>query len=133
MHMIADMKKIARSVGFAWKGLRHAYRSDKSFRLEVVYGLPAYLCVGWMLFPFAPWEFLLYLFSYLFILTVELVNTAFEKMLDRVHPEDHELIGKSKDISSAAVLVAFLFAIAVVVVLVLTRLSHVTLTPFPFA
>lgn len=133
MRILSDMRKIGRSVHFAVKGLRHAFRSDKSFRLEVVYGLPAYLTVGWVLYPFAPWEILIYVFSYLFILTIELVNTAFEKMLDRIHPEDHELIGKSKDISSAAVLVAFLFAIAVVVVLTLTRLAQATLVPFPFA
>ncbi|MEK7118119.1 MAG: diacylglycerol kinase, partial [Patescibacteria group bacterium] len=90
------IKKIVRSSILALRGLRHAYCSDKSFRAEIRYGLPIYLFLGWYLAPFYAWEFLFYVFSYLFILTVELVNTAFEKMLDRIHPEQHDLIGKSK-------------------------------------
>ena len=120
--MKKDIQKIIRSVKFAVKGIRHAYASDRSFHLEVVYGLPVYVLIGCVLAPFQPWEFLAYVGSYALILIVELVNTAFEKMLDRVHPEDHDLIGKSKDISAASVLVAFIFAILVVGTLCVTRL-----------
>ena len=119
--IITDIKKIFRSTRIAMNGLVHAYRSDKSFRLEVNYGLPVYALIAWFLAPFQPWEFLVYTFSYLLILIVELVNTAFEKMLDRIHPEQHELIGKSKDIASAAVFMAFVFAGTVVLVLTLVR------------
>lgn len=118
------MKKIFRSTRFAGKGLYHAYRSDKSFRMEINYGLPAYLVLGWYLYPFQAWELLLYIFSYFLILIIELVNTAFEKMLDRLHPEEHELIGKSKDIASAAVLAAFMFAVIVVAVLIYARCAY---------
>lgn len=117
------MKKILSSLRFAGKGLRHAYVSDKSFRMEVVYGSLVYLVLGWFLFPFQSWEIVLYTFSYIFILVVELINTAFEKMLDRVHPEQHESIGRSKDMAAAAVLLTFLFAIIVVLVLISARLS----------
>lgn len=105
-----DIQRIIRSVRYGAKGLRHAYKSDKSFRLELFYGLPVYLILGWLYFPMAGWEFFMFLLSYVLILVVELVNTAFEKMLDRVHPDEHELIGKSKDISAGAVLLTFLFA-----------------------
>lgn len=116
------MKKILRSIRFAWRGLRHAYIADKSFQMEINYGLPIYLFLGWFLFPFQAWELVLFVFSYMFILIVELINTAFEKMLDRVHPEKHESIGRSKDMSAAAVLVTFLFAAFVVGVLVYVRM-----------
>ena len=110
-----DISSIIRSIGYALKGLRHAYRVDKSFRMEVMYGIPLYLLLGLLFYPMAPWEFVLLILSYLLLLTVELVNTAFEKMLDRIHPEDHELIGKSKDIASGAVLITLIFAVVVVV------------------
>jgi diacylglycerol kinase (ATP) len=116
--MTNDMKKIRHSVGFALKGLRHAYSSDKSFRMEVNYGLPIYLGLAWLLSPFEPWELIMYTFSYLLILLVELVNTAFETMIDHLHPDKHHIVGKSKDIASAAVFVAFIFAIIVVFTLV---------------
>jgi len=85
--------------------------------MEINYGFPIYIIVGYILAPLSPIEWLFFIFSYVLILLVELINTAFEKMLDRLHPEEHELIGRSKDIASAAVLIAFLFAIIVVGVL----------------
>ncbi len=118
-----DIRKILRSFRYAFKGLRHAYMTDKSFRLEIHYGLPIYMLLGWLLAPLASWEFLFFAFSYLLILLVELINTAFEKMLDRLHPEQHELIGRSKDIASAAVLLAFVFAALVLAVLVISRMT----------
>ena len=116
------MKKILRSIRFALRGLRHAYLSDKSFRMEINYGLPIYVILGWFLFPFAAWELALYVFSYALILVVELINTAFEKMIDRVHPQEHESIGRSKDMSAAAVLLTFLFAAFIVGILVYVRI-----------
>lgn len=120
--MIRASHKIFHSVRYAIKGLIHAYRKDESFRLELRVGLPIYLVLGYVFFPFAPWEFALFVFSYLFILTVELVNTAFETMLDKLHPEQHETIGRSKDISAAGVLLAFVFAILVMAILAWERL-----------
>lgn len=122
--MLKDMKKIWHSVVFALKGLRHAYSSDKSFRLEVNYGLPIYLAVAWLLYPLESWELILYTFSYLLILLVELMNTAFETMIDHLHPAEHRMVAKSKDIASAAVLVAFIFAGIVVFALAYSRLEH---------
>ena len=123
-----DMKKIMRSVRFALRGLRHAYKIDKSFRMEVTYGLGIYLVLAYFLAPFTPWELALYTFAYVLILIIELINTAFEKMLDRVHPDEHELIGKSKDIAAAAVLLAFIFAGIIVFILAYTRITY--MAPF---
>lgn len=116
-----DIRLIWRSIRIGMKGLRHAYRIDKSIRMEVRYGLPIYFLLGWMLFPFTPLELVLFVFSYLLIIIIELINTAFETMLNKIHPEDHELIGKSKDIASSAVLVALLFAGLVNLVLLYTH------------
>ena len=117
MSMHKDISGISRSFVCAAKGLRHAYKVDKSFRLELQLGLPIYLLLGWLYSPMAPSELLFFVLSFVLILAVELINTAFEKMLDKVHPEEHELIGKSKDIASAAVLLVFLFAVFVNLVL----------------
>jgi diacylglycerol kinase (ATP) len=118
------LRKIIASVGYSLKGLRHAYRDDQSFRMEVQWGLPIYLVLAYFLFPFQAWEIIVFAFSYLLILTVELINTAFETMLDKLHPEQHEEIGKSKDIASAAVFLALIFAAIVVAVLFVLRMHN---------
>ncbi|CAM3263389.1 Diacylglycerol kinase [Vibrio ordalii] len=45
------------------------------------------------------------------IVIVELINSAIEAVVDRVGSEWHELSGRAKDIGSAAVLIALLFAV----------------------
>ena len=111
-----------KSFRFAGHGVSHAFRVDKSFRLEIVLGLPVFAVIAFLLSPLLPWELLLLVGSYLLILMVELVNTAFEKMLDKMHPEEHEVIKHSKDIAAGAVLIAFVFASLVVLVLWYTRI-----------
>lgn len=122
--MLKDIQKIWKSTVYAGNGLCHAYRADKSFRMEINYGLPVYLGLGWFLAPLAHWELFLFIFSYLLILIVELVNTAFETMIDHLHPHEHVVVGQSKDIASAAVFLAFLIAVLVIGTLICTRLSH---------
>lgn len=128
-----DAKKIFRSFRFGSKGLCHAYAVDKSFRMEINYGLPVYLVLGFILSPFEHWELFFFVFSYFFILVIELVNTAFEKMFDTLHPEEHELIRRSKDIAAGAVLMAFVFAAIVIFALFVLRYAHgVHVAPLQF-
>ena len=110
--MRENIVKIVRSVGYSINGLKNAYRRDKSFRMEV-WGSVAFLAFGYLFWPLEPYEFLFLSLSFCLILIAELINTAFERALERLHPEHHELIGASKDIASAAVLIAFVFAIIV--------------------
>jgi len=115
------MKKIIISIGNALRGLRHAYKWDKSFRMEIM-GAVGFIAAGVVLWPLSGIEFLLLTLSYALILIAELINTAVEQLLERIHPEKHDLIGKSKDIASAAVLIAFIFAVIVVSVLLQSRI-----------
>ena len=115
------MKKIIQSVGHAFRGIVAAYRHDQSFALEINWGLPVYLVVGWFFLPMTSWEVLLFVGSYLHILRTELLNTGIEFALDHLHPEIHHNIKRAKDTTSGAVLIAFVMAIVVVVVLLLRR------------
>jgi len=85
----------------ALQGLAAAWRHEIPFRMEVV----AFLVV-------LPFSFLvgktaveraLLIGSLLLVLIVELLNSALEATLDRVSLEHHPLIGRAKDIASAAV------------------------------
>jgi diacylglycerol kinase (ATP) len=94
------------------RGLRYAFIHDFAVRFEVivlgVIGFPvAYFLFG----PFSARELLLLVFCWFFIIVTELQNSAIETALDKMHPEQHETIGRSKDLASAAVLWAALFGL----------------------
>jgi undecaprenol kinase len=113
--------ELAASAKFSLGGIVYAYRNDKSFRMEVNILTPAYLLVGWLLAPFAPLELVIFVFSYLFILFAELVNTALETTIDHLHPARHKKMGAAKDIASGAVLVTLVFAFILTLALAYSR------------
>jgi diacylglycerol kinase (ATP) len=85
----------------AVEGVRAAWRHEVPFRLEIaVFAvlLPISLFVGQ-----TGAERALLIGSLLLVLIVELLNSALEATLDRISLEDHPLIKRAKDISSAAV------------------------------
>ena len=85
----------------AAQGLAAAWRHEVPFRMEVV-AFALLLPLAFFIGKTAV-ERALLIGSLLLVLIVELLNSALEATLDRVSLEDHPLIGRAKDIASAAV------------------------------
>jgi len=85
----------------ALQGLAAAWRHEVPFRMEVV-AFALLLPVAFFVGSTAV-ERALLVGSLLLVLIVELLNSALEATLDRVSLEHHPLIGRAKDIASAAV------------------------------
>jgi diacylglycerol kinase (ATP) len=99
------------ATGYSLSGLRAAWQYESAFRQEVVLfiiGAP----LGWWL-GHNGIERALLIGSLLFVLAVELLNSAVEVAIDRISDEEHALSGRAKDIGSAAVLVSLVLAIMV--------------------
>jgi len=94
------------------RGLKDALLHDFAIQFEVVVlgiiGLPA---VYFLFGPFSGAEMLLLIFCWFFIIVAELQNSAIEIALDRLHPERHPEIGRSKDVAAAAVVWAAVFGL----------------------
>jgi diacylglycerol kinase (ATP) len=82
-------------------GLAAAWRHEVPFRMELV-GCAVLLPISFYVGQTAV-ERALLVGSLLLVLIVELVNSSLEATLDRISLEDHPLIKRAKDISSAAV------------------------------
>ena len=85
----------------AAQGLAAAWRHEIAFRMEVV----AFVLLVPLVFFIGKTavERALLAGSLLLVLIVELLNSALEATLDRISLEHHPLIGRAKDIASAAV------------------------------
>lgn len=90
-----------RSAGFAWAGVTHAYRTQANFRIECWAALMAIGAALLLRAPVTPVALACAL-----VLSLELVNTALEAVVDLVSPERHALAKVAKDAAAAAVLVA---------------------------
>ena len=104
-HKPTGLRRIARAVGYSWQGFRHTWREEAAFRQEVFLSLvviPAGICWGR-----TGVERALLVAPMLFILIVELLNSAVEAVVDRSGTERHPLAGMAKDMGSAAVMLSF--------------------------
>jgi diacylglycerol kinase (ATP) len=95
-----------RALLWSMQGLAAAWRVESSFRLEVCLFLPLAL-LGLMLGESAI-ERILLVGCLLLVLSVELLNSAIEAVIERYGNERHELAGRAKDMGSAAVFVLLL-------------------------
>jgi diacylglycerol kinase (ATP) len=103
----------------ALAGLAAAWRHEVPFRMELVACallVPASFFVGRNAVERA-----LLVGSLLLVLIVELVNSALEATLDRISLDEHPLIKRAKDISSAAVGLTLLNAGVIWLLLLLER------------
>lgn len=96
---------------YSWKGVKAAFREEPAFEYEVyaaVLLVPAALWLGdtWS-------ESATLIAAVLFVMLVELINSALEAVVDRIGPEHHELSGRAKDLGSAAVFLAISIAVLV--------------------
>lgn len=87
-------------------GFRHAYATEDAFRQELLLltvAIPLSVAL-----PVTALEHLVLVVSMVFVLVVEILNTAIESTVDRIGFERHPLAGKAKDLGSSAVLLSLL-------------------------
>ncbi|MGB6243188.1 MAG: diacylglycerol kinase [Castellaniella sp.] len=100
--------RIARAFGYSLQGLGAAWRHEAAFRQEVALAI--------VLIPLGLWlgdtvlERLLLVGVLVLVLIVELINSAIEALADAISTDHHPLLGRAKDIGSAAVLLMLILA-----------------------
>jgi diacylglycerol kinase (ATP) len=115
------MDRLLRATVNTWNGLKAAIRSETAFRQEaavLVVAIPLAFLIGQ-----TAWMRLLLIGAILFVMIVELLNTAIEKLADRVSREIDPEIGTVKDLGSAAVGLALILAAATWLVALAVRLG----------
>lgn len=115
------MHRMLRATINTWHGLCQATRSEAAFRQELValvLAVPLALLVTG-----DAWKRLLLIGVIVLLLVVELLNTAIEKLADRVSREIDPQIGAVKDMGSAAVGLSLLIVGAVWLLALAERLG----------
>jgi diacylglycerol kinase (ATP) len=115
------MDRLYRATINTWNGLKAAIRTEAAFRQEIAVLLvviPLAFVIGQ-----SAWARLALVGAVVFVMVVELLNTAIEKLADRVTRAIDVEIGMVKDIGSAAVGLALLLAGAVWLLAIVQRLG----------
>ena len=100
--------RVRRALGHSLRGLSAAWRHEAAFRQEVALGVPLVVLAWWL--AATPLQALVLTAVIMLVWIVELLNSALEALADSVTLEQHPLIGRAKDIGSAAVMLAIALA-----------------------
>ncbi len=85
----------------AGRGLHEAFRSEPNLRIQGVIGAAAVAVSLWLGTGTA-----VVLLCCGLVIASELLNAAFERLADALHPAPHPLVGAAKDAAAGAVLVS---------------------------
>lgn len=110
-------------VGFALAGLAEAYRRERSFRTHCLFALLA-LGALLVLHPAPIWWALIAVVVAV-VLSLELLNSALEGVIDLLHPALHPEIKVIKDMVAAAVLAMSVAALVVACALLISRADYI--------
>ena len=104
----------------ALKGITHALKAERSFKTQAAAG--AFVLVLLLALRPEPVWWAMLGTSVGSVLGLELVNTALEAVVDRLHPEEDPSIRIAKDCAAGAVLVMSAVSVVVFVAFVASRL-----------
>lgn len=97
-----------RSFSYAFRGIRHAWSHELSFRIQIVV---AVLVIATMLvLPVSFFQRLLLVLMIAMVLVLEIFNTVVERIADILKPRVHPYVAAIKDLMAAAVLITSLAA-----------------------
>lgn len=119
--MIFSFKKFIRSFQCAFHGLKYAFLKEQTFRIQIIIALVVIALMFY--FNVSPLEKVILLAMIFLVLSLELVNTTAEKILDIVEPNSRPKVRIIKDTMAAAVLVSAFGALIIGLIIFLPYLS----------
>jgi len=111
MDWSAKAKKVVKSFSYALQGIGYAARLERNLKIHLTITL--LVVILGFLFSLSKIEWLFVLVAIAGVITLELVNTAIERVVDLVTKDEHPLAKQAKDTAAGAVLV---FAIIAVII-----------------
>lgn len=103
--------QLQKSFGHAINGIVTVFQTEQSFRLQTIAGIFA-IALGFA-FQIRATELIILLLLISSVLTLELINSIFERVLDAFKPRLHPIVKEAKDMMAGAVLLMSLFAFVI--------------------
>ena len=111
----------AKSFKYAFSGIKTAYKNEPNLRIHTFFAIFA-ISLGAAL-GVSIIEWLLLTFTIFYVITLELLNTVLEAMVNMVSPEISPYARIAKDVSAACVLLAAFMSIVVGFVIFLPKIA----------
>ncbi|MGI6793364.1 diacylglycerol kinase family protein [Bacteroides sp. KG68] len=98
-----DIKKQLYGFGYAWKGIRCCIGKEQNLSFHLIAAI--IVVIAGIILSITKIEWTIVILCIGVVIAAELFNTAIERLVDLVSPQQHPIAGKVKDIAAGAVLV----------------------------
>lgn len=98
-----------KSAGYAIQGVKQFFTSERNGKIQVI--IAAFVFLGGLLFSISKTEWLVIILFTALVISLEMFNSALEKLCDKINPEWDPGIKVIKDLAAGAVLWSTLFSI----------------------
>ncbi|MRG49060.1 diacylglycerol kinase [Chitinophaga sp. SYP-B3965] len=113
--------KRLQSFRFAFNGIRSFLRSEPNGRIHFVATIAVIIAGIWLHCTQMEWIVLIIVMAMVWL--TEMLNTAIEKIMDHITPEQHPGVKRIKDIAAGAVLIAAIAAAITGALIFLPKIS----------
>jgi diacylglycerol kinase len=115
-----SIQKRLNSFSFAFNGVRILFRDEHNSRIHLLAAIIA-IALGFIL-GISTTEWIALTLCIGLVISMEILNSALEKLSDFISPEKNEMIKKVKDLSAAAVLVSAITALLIGIIIFLPKI-----------
>ncbi|WP_042342264.1 diacylglycerol kinase family protein [Bacillus timonensis] len=107
----SEWTRLTKSFSYALQGLREAFFSERNLQIHFLASVIVVICGVLLQISRVEWIIIIIVIGGMF--SIELMNTAVEKVVDLVTSEFHPLAKKAKDIAAGAVLIYAVISVLV--------------------
>ena len=113
--------RFIKSIGYALHGIKYCFISEKNFRNEVIILLITTIAA--IVLKIAVNEWLAILFCSALVLSLEIINTAIEKLSNVVTTSIHPVIKLVKDMAAGAVFLVSIISLIIAAIIFLPKIE----------
>lgn len=123
MHTKYKDKSFLRGVGYCLEGISYTFKNERNFRIEIILGIIAVILSFLLKISILEWVVIVLLIT--LVLVLELLNTAFESIVDLYTQEYNKMAKAAKDVAAAAVLTASIFSLVIGILIFVPKIMEV--------
>ncbi|MDD4931168.1 MAG: diacylglycerol kinase family protein [Candidatus Colwellbacteria bacterium] len=105
------MKRLRKSFYYAFSGLKQTWQKEQNFRIQLLIG--SIIIAAGMIISLDWFRMFALIVTICMVLSLETINSAFERYIDRISPERDDTIGLVKDMLAGAVLLSVLASVII--------------------
>ena len=110
-----------RSIKHAIHGIFEAFNSEPNFKIHIIAAI--FTLVAGVFFSIHTWEWVAVIGCIIGVMSLELMNTGIEKMMDHLHPAQHEKVRQIKDVAAGAVLLCALGSVIIAAIIFIPKIA----------